>query len=296
MKPTALTLCALLGTAATANAQLSFLPQLGFENSNTSVQVNNGASFSPTGMNALKANLRADYRLKKGHGPYVSVGTAPGATAYSFKDPGSAATNFITASNALQLKLEGGYQFTSKPIRLKKTSSKPTTIQQTSLGKRCGSSYYYHQKTTATKTKQDKSLALRLQPSAGMAYFPSAGKNIIINENGYQYNAGEYKSAVVSSLGFEFDNGRQRLFTLSIFYSKGIGSLKSKELPPAENKLGSTYLNSNSSSWGMVVGIPFSLAKTKKIAAAPQPAKTYYYRHSYKSRCTGYRKACTKRI
>jgi hypothetical protein len=297
MKPTALMLCTLLGIATTANAQLSLLPQLGFENSNTSVQVNNGASFSPTGMNrAFKANLRADYRLKKGHGPYVSVGTAPGAIAYSFKDPGIAATNFTTANNPLQLKLEGGYQYTSRPIRLKKTSSKPTTIQQTSISRRCGSSYYYHRQTTATKVKQDKSLALRLQPSVGMAYFPSAEKNIIANENGYQYNAGAYKTAIVSGLGFEFDKGKQRLFTLSIFYSKGIGDLKSKEIPPIENKLGGTYLNSNSSSWGMMVGIPFSLTKTKKIAAAPQPVKTYYDRHRYRSGCTGYRGTCTRKI
>ena len=117
-----------------------------------------------------------------------------------------------------------------------------------------------------------------------------------MNESGYQYNAGDYKTAIVSGLGFEFDKGKQRLFTLSLFYSKGFGNLKSEEIPPAENKAGSTYLTSRSPSWGMMVGIPFSLAKTKKVAAVPQPTKTYSGKDGYRNGCGGYSGRCTRRI
>jgi hypothetical protein len=96
MKPAATTLMLVLLVAITANAQLSFLPQVGFEQVKTSVRVNDLPSFSPMGFaNNFKANLRMDYRFKKGHGPYIGLGSAPGAMAFSFVD----------ATNVLQILL-----------------------------------------------------------------------------------------------------------------------------------------------------------------------------------------------
>ena len=126
MKPAAFTLLPVLLVAISAKAQLSFLPQLGFERSKTLVQYNNSSSFSPIGSRANpKANLRMDYLFKKSHGPYMAVGTAPGAVAFSFNDVANAANNFKAAQNSLQWRLEGGYQYSSKPINLKKATKKP---------------------------------------------------------------------------------------------------------------------------------------------------------------------------
>jgi hypothetical protein len=191
MKPTALVLFLLCGSATTALAQLSFLPQLGFENSKTLMQVDNGSSFSPTGLNAnFRANLRIDYKFKQGFGPYVSIGTSPGSIAYSFSE---AANNFKAITNPLQLRLEGGYQYTSKPVRFKKSSKQEatkTTTQYTEVRRRCGSYYYHHKQSTATaKQKQNNSLALRLQPSVGLAYLPSAESNVEMDGSDYVYNA-----------------------------------------------------------------------------------------------------------
>jgi hypothetical protein len=298
MKPTAL-MVLLLCASTTALAQLSFLPQLGFEHSKTLMQVNNGSSFSPAGANTnFRVNLRADYKFKKGHGPYLAIGTAPGSIAYSFAD--GAVSDFKTTIHSQQLRLEGGYQYTSKAIYFKKSSRKQTanTVKQyTVTNRKCGSYYYHKQTTNSAKQKQNNSLALRLQPSVGMAYLPSAKGNFKTNDAEYLYNAGNYKTALVSGMGFEFDKGKQRLFTLSVFYSKGLDNLKEEVPPYTDDKIGNTLLASNSSSWGMTVGIPFSFAKAKKIAAVPQRTKTYSeHRSEYRYKCGAYQGRCTRRI
>jgi hypothetical protein len=70
-----------------------------------------------------------------------------------------------------------------------------------------------------------------------------------------------------------------------------------EEVPPyANDKIGNTLLNSSGSSWGMTVGVPFSFAKAKKIAAIPQRTKTYQHRSEYRYRCGSYQGRCTRRI
>jgi hypothetical protein len=299
MKPAAFTMMPVLFVAISANAQLSFLPQLGFEQSKTLVQYNNSSSFSPIGSQAnLKANLRMDYRFKKGHGPYIAVGTAPGAVAFSFNDIANAATNFKAAQNSLQWKLEGGYQYTSKPINLKKASAKQaekTTTQNTEVRSKCGSYYSYQrqERTATTAKKQDNNLNLRLQPSVGVAYLPSIKNDVVSNGSSYQYNAGNYKTAFTSGMGFEFARGKQRLFTITAFYTKGLSNLDETITSIQNNKDVNNLVSSNTSSWGLMAGVPFSFTKKQKVVLKPvttQPSRTY------RSKCQSYHGSCTRKI
>lgn len=303
MKPVAITCTLVLLIVVTANAQLSFLPQVGFDQTKTSVRVNDLPSFSPMGFASnFKANLRTDYRFKKGHGPYLSIGTAPGAMAFSFSDVANAATNFTAASNDLQLRLESGYQYTSKPINLTKPKNQTakTTAQTTETKYRCGSYSYSRQHRTATTVaaKPANNLNFRLQPSIGVAYLPSVKNDLVATGTGYQYNAGNYKTAMVSGMGFEFAKGKQRLFTLSVFYTKGLGNLDEQTITNVENeKVSNTTLNSKSSGWGMMVGVPFSFTKNKKLIAPAKTTSPTPHKEYYKSRCGSYRSSgCVRKI
>lgn len=296
MKPAAISFMLVLLVAVTANAQLSFLPQIGFEQAKTSIRVNDLSSFAPMGFATnFKANLRMDYRFKKGHGPYVALGTAPGAMAFSFSDAANAATNFSSASTALQFRMEGGYQYSSKPITLKKASQKEalkTVIQRTEIRNRCGAYYSsgsQHRKVATTK-KANNDLNLRLQPSIGVAYLPSVKNNLITSGSTYQYNAGNYKTAMVSGMGFEFGKGQQRLFTLSLFYTKGLGKMDQESIANLQNeKMTNTTLTSKSSGWGMMVGVPFSFSKNKKLIAPVKTTAPLHYKQYHKSKCGYYR-------
>ena len=303
MKRAAFTGILVLLIAISAKAQLSFLPQLGLERSKTFVDYNNVSSFSPMGSQVnFKANLRMDYRFKKGHGPYIGIGTAPGTVAFSFTDAANAATNFKAAQNPLQWKLEGGYQYTSKPITLKKAAVKKPAIKtssyNTEIRRHCGSycnSYRQRTSTNSSTAKQSSNLNLRLQPSVGLAYLPSIKDDLEVSGSNYQYNAGNYKTAITPGMGFEFAKGKQRLFTLSLFYTKAMGQAEEKIFSNVEN--GKTVTNlvssSNTSSWGLMLGVPFSFSKNKKTVAPivkKEPVR------EYKSRCEYYRSRCIRRL
>lgn len=306
MKPAAFILALVLLTAVTASAQLTFLPQIGLEQSRTSVTVNDLPSFSPMGINNnLKANLRMDYRFKKGHSPYLSFGTSPGAVAFTFAEPSTAANSFKTSAGALQWRMEGGYQYSSKPINLTRSSKKQnveSTTQREGIKRSCGSNSYYRQSKegTAAKTtaKQNNNFNLRLQPSIGVAYLPSIENDLQSYGSRYQYNAGNYKTALVSGMGFEFGKGTQRLFTLSVFYTNRLGNQDEQTIASIQNdKLANTTLNSNTSSWGMLIGVPFSFSKTRKAIAPVKPTMAPEQKQNYKSKCGGYyRSGCTRKI
>ena len=108
------------GTAA--HAQLSLLPQIGLDNSRTSINLNNTV-FNPLGNEiSPRASLRLDYKFKKGHGPFVGVATSPAVVQFSFADPNAALSQFKAAAANLQLRFEGGYGYTTKPIQLGRNS------------------------------------------------------------------------------------------------------------------------------------------------------------------------------
>jgi hypothetical protein len=76
----------------------------------------------------------------------------------------------------------------------------------------------------------------------------------------YQYNAGNWKTALLAGAGFEFGKGSTRQFTVSINYFKGIGNLDEQTISSVSGgKPVTTTLESSVSGWNMKVGIPFTL-------------------------------------
>jgi hypothetical protein len=135
-------------------------------------------------------------------------------------------------------------------------------------------------------------LSVRIQPSAGMAWVPSVKDDITSNGVTYQYRAGNWRTAFVSAMGFELGKGRERLFTVSLHYVKGLGNLDTKTLVSVENgKPFNNSFNAATSNWGMSVGIPISLTKNKK----PFAKKTEYKSHCAGS-CEQIRLRCVKKI
>ncbi len=101
---------------------------------------------------------------------------------------------------------------------------------------------------------------------------------------------------MVSGMGFEFGKGKQRLFTLSVFYTKGLDKQDEQTIANMENdKMASTTLKSNTSSWGMTVGVPFSFSKEKKAIAPVKISKPTEHQQ-YRSKCGSYRGSCTRKI
>src|SRR5687767_14489346 len=152
-------LVAVFGYAA--SAQFSLLPQVGFENSRTNISYNNLNDFSPLGVKfSPQASLRMDYKFKKGHGPFLGVSSSRSLVSFSFSDPDNGMNIFNATTGDMQLRLEGGYQYSSKPIYFNKNKSQRSSVSSKSSyyktsgqKKSCGTEYTSRSSSSCGKTK-----------------------------------------------------------------------------------------------------------------------------------------------
>ena len=306
------------------NAQkLSLTPPVGFENSRTSITYNNLQSFAPLGGEFNpQVSLRLDYKFKQGFGPYLGVSTSRSGVLYSFSDLENGMNVFTATKANMQLRMEAGYQFTTNPILFNKakpsgtSSSKARSANKSSCGSytyksNCSknyssrSSHFQSKNSTARKVVRKDSFGenknkggwVRLQPSVGIGFIPSPNTDVISKTQGglttYEYRAGNWNTALTTGMGFEFGRNKQRLLNVSVNYYSGIGNLGKQTISAVSgSKTSVANLESNSSGWGLRVGIPFTLAE-KKPAKAKSHSRTKKtgcsdrIKTEYKYRCRG---------
>ncbi len=307
MRTAALTLISFVAFAYAAKAQkFSLLPQVGFENSKTTIRYNNSSSFSPAGVIfSPQVGLQFAYQSKPGHGFFMGVASSRSTVPFSFTNPETGMTDYKTTTGDMQLRLEGGYQFSSKPFYFKKQNSKVSKPADNKIAqkKSCGS---YSYKSHCTKNKSEaarladtdklkkpainKGSWVRLQPSAGMGLIPSLKTDVITKtQNGqttYQYRAGNWNTALVTGMGFEFGKNNIRLFTLTVNYFKGIGNLDKQTISTTiGTKTLTTQLQSGVSGWNMRIGVPFTLGAKRPAIKQPIEKKAV----QPKSKCGQYK-------
>ena len=299
-------------SALAMNAQkLSLTPQVDFENSRTSVKYNDVGSFAPLGAEFNpQLSLRLDYKFKQGFGPYIGASTSRSGVLYSFNDIENGMTVYTATQANMQLRMEAGYQYTTKPIFFNKTNQ--STSKTKAPGKSSCGSYSYRSscskssssrsshcqsKNSAAKNVESKNKGgwVRLQPSMGIGYIAAPKTDIVTKTGGgqtaYEYRAGNWNTAFLTGMGFEFGRNNQRLLNVSINYFKGIGNMNT-ETVSNESGIKTSYatLESNASGWNMRVGIPFTLGEKKpgKQNSANKTKKTNCcdkMRIEYKYRC-----------
>lgn len=300
--PSLLLLC--LGSAA--SAQLSVIPQIGLENSKTSLS-SNGASFNSLGSFAMpKANLRLEYLFKKAHGAYVGFGTSPAVATISTLSPETIADNYTSSLGKTKWRLEAGYQLSTKPINFKKSSGQQKTASASSSQSQrsscmsgyrsgCGKSSY----STARTAKKNDSWNMRIQPSAGIAYTPAANNEFFIDNTAtgtvYNYKAGNWNTAVTAGINFAFAKGDNRKFIIGLQHLRGLGNLDNQTIKAfSEGKTTSTVVDSRASTWSLSFGIPLALTK-QKTKAQPVRVQPQQKTPQYRSRCGSYSR-CTRQI
>jgi len=302
--------------AFAANSQFSLRPQAGLENPKTKVSYNNLGYFSPVNQVLPQFSLRADYKFKSRVAPFVGLSTSRSLVDYSFSDPENGMSAYKASTGNTQLQLQGGLQYTTKPIYFKKQTSTSNTSKTKSSENRTntysksssccsrsssGCSRYYSschsQKSNMTeKTKApSKGWSIAFQPSAGLGYVPSDKSDIVTTTSGsqteYTYNAGNLKTALLTGLGFEFAKNKNRLFTVSVNYFKGLNDNETTFTSQTPGgKTVTTTLNSKVSGWNASLGIPIDFTKkTSTKHKAEQRTKTdcqqYRMQYQYRYRC-----------
>jgi len=275
-----------------ANAQrFTLLPQVGFENSKTKIIYNDQEAFSPTGVKfSPQASLRLNYASKKGHGFFIGAATSRSIVQFGFTDPETAKSNYTATTGNMQVRLEGGYQYSTKPLALgksKASSTKNTEKKNCSYRSHCCSRN--PGKTQQASSAKNNTSWVKIQPSAGIGYIPGVRSNVtaktVSGQPVYEYNAGNMNTSFITGVGFEFGKGSARQFTVSVNYFKGLGNLNNETITSVSSgKNVTTTLASATSGWGVRVGIPFSLK-----AKSNSQVKTQKKPQQYRSGCGGYR-------
>jgi hypothetical protein len=245
-----------------AGAQLTLTPKAGIEQSFTSVGYNNQSKFSPMGAAVSpQFAVRLDYRFKNIHGPFAGIATNRSVLAYEFTDPETGSTNFAASRGNMQMRLEAGYQVSTKPIALGKAKAAPAA-------KKSCAGY------SSRAVKNSEPMNVRIQPFAGMAFVPDPATALTSNNAMYSYKAGNWSSAVIAGTNFELGKGSARKFVIGVQYLKGVGNLDNETLVTLpESKAVTTQLRSGASAWNVTVGVPITLAKKKVAVVAPAKAK-----------------------
>ncbi len=299
MKKLILPLFALITYAS--NAQLSIVPQVGVETFRTTIKSGDFSSFSPLGQQFTPSlAVRMAYTSRSGQGAFFGVATSSPAVDFKFTNPQNAQTSYTASASGLQLRLEAGYQFTSKPITIGKpvyknnyagkNGQKNSAAKQNgcsrSMCSRMKNSQSDYKKAAAGKMKQDNRLYMRIKPSLGLAIVPTGSRMETETKGGqtvYSYRAG-LNTALIAGTAFEFGSRNQAKLLVSINYLKGLGNNTQTVTNNEGSKTTSTAFSSKTSGFNINVGIPFSFSKKTKIIQNRQSSTPSRYGH-----CRGYK-------
>ena len=272
MRKAALTSLVFVACGFATNAQLSVSPRVGIEQAFNCVKYNNTSCINPISPNiSPQVSVRADYLFNKVHGPFVGIASNRSLVTYEFTNPETGDKEFTSSQGDWKLRLEAGYQVSSKPISLGKTAKQPATTVSTANLSPCAAARM--QQVMATTVPQKPVMSLRIQPYAGMAFVPNPEQAVTTTvksgETVYQYNAGNWTSAFITGVNLAFAKGTVNKYVLEIQYLKGIGNMHTETFNTStENKLVTTQLSSSSAAWNINVGIPLSFSKNKQPVAA----------------------------
>ena len=281
-----------------ANAQFTLLPQIGMESSRTTIKSSEFAAFSPKGMQfAPLLAARLGYSSKSGHGAFLGVATSSPSVQFNFTDPQTARSSYKASAEDLQLRLEGGYQYVTKPIALSKPGNSNKYGHRACGGQQhtCAGHTNCHQNTAShcgksaiKSASQSKGWFMRIKPSAGLAFLPSENEietETKAGQTNYEYKAG-WNTALIAGTAFEFGTRKESRFVVSINYLKSLGS-NSQTLNTVNNNKSTAYtFQSNTSSFNVSIGIPINL---KKKSTVTPPSQHKQCNGSHMSRCGQYR-------
>ena len=288
------------------NAQFSIQPQIGLENSRTSIKSNGFSSFSPMGMQLdPRLAARMGYRFKMGHGVFVGVATGSQGVKLKFNDPQAAATTYTSTGRGLQLHLEGGYQYSTKPIALGKAGSankvrqrcggeaQHSCISKAGCGQYRSSSHCSKASGRATATSTNKGMYMRIVPSARLAFRPSGTQKIgtatAAGQTIYEYATG-WNTAFIAGTAFEFGNRKQSNFVVSINFLKSLGNNKETINNVVNGKPNATTFTSDASYFSINLGIPIHLKKNNVSSQKKEYIqRKECIRSTYQHRCGQYR-------
>jgi len=311
MRP-AILLCLAVAFACEANAQFTILPQIGFENTETEITYNKGKAFSPLCENiSPQAAVRFSYNFKNASGPFLGFATSRSVVQYGFTDPETGMNAYTASKGPTQFRLEGGYQFSSKRIYFSNAPAEHHSLcsQYQKLAQlfSCGGTHPNNcsgnkDNTVKTNAKtKDSRVWMRIQPLIGVAYLPNTPHSDISTKSGagqpvYEYNAGNWTTALLTGVNFEFGKEAQSKFIISLNCVNSLCTGAKSITTGTENKSTTTTLKSYATGCNVRIGIPISFTKKQSVSKQQASEPTYKPEHRCGQYNGYYGGHCTRKI
>lgn len=224
--------------------KLTLVPQIGVQSIKTKLEYSDIPNLDHKIFNgAAYLGVRFVYESKKGHGPYIGIGTGGAGSGYEISE--RSLSSFGYSKTSSPLKLELGYQWNTKPVYFKK-------ILNNNLSK------------VQFEQLNNKGWHVRFQPNIGIAsHLGNAGYTLTgamgnVKDSSTYY--GNKNFALTTGINFVFGKNNRDKFSLSFNYVKGFGDLE-RTFINYNSKRG--ILSSNGTSWNITFSIPITLLKRK---------------------------------
>jgi hypothetical protein len=241
-------LLALIAPLFTMAQELVLTPQVGVQSSNTKVGYNNSPYFLPSRAATGLAGFRLTYQSKKGHGPYIGFGLATTTTTYKLADPVNKYSSYQGAMTDI-FRIEGGYQWNTKPIYLKRI-------------------WDNHMSADEFARLKNKGWSVRIQPYAGFGMQLRNGntgyETVQTNDGSITTYYGKRNWNITTGLNFEFGKNDKKKFTLGFSFIQGLGGMQTTVIDRTYNGTNyQTQLYNRSSGFNVTLGIPLTLWKKR---------------------------------
>jgi hypothetical protein len=239
----------LLFPITTLAQQLTITPQVGIQSANTKITFNNSPYTSPYRTSTSYFGARIVYESKHGHGPYLNLALGTSTNTYQISDPSSPFLATFKPAQTDVFRLEGGYQWNSKPVYFKRIWNNKISAEDFAR-------------------MEKKGWYVQFQPFVGLGYN-------LRNGSGYEQVNIDHGTITTSSTGgnflfssgllMEFGKNGKKKFSLSFNYVAGLNAGQSTMIDRTINGVNyQTHLFNRSSGFNVTLGVPFTLWKKKE--------------------------------
>lgn len=243
-------LIALLFPVFSFSQRLTLTPQAGIQTAPTRVLLNNSPYAAPYRTSTAYVGVRLAYQSKQGHGPYLNLALGTSGNTYQLSEHGMLFPNAFKQAMTDVFRVEGGYQWNSKPLYFKRIWDNNLSAEEfAKLAK--------------------KGWFVRLQPFAGLALEQRNGNTddrMAFINNGTVSTYSSNRNLVFSTgLNLEFGKNGKQAFTLGFNYIVGLRGGQTTIIDRTVNGVNyHTHLFNRSSGFNVTLGVPLTIWKKRR--------------------------------
>ena len=233
-----------------SNAQrLTITPQAGIQTASTRVLYNNSPYAAPYRSSAAYVGVRLAYQSKHGHGPYLNLALGTSTNTYRLSEHNSIFNTSFKQAMTDVIRIEGGYQWNSKPLYFKRIWDNSMSAEE--FSKLAKKGWY-----------------VRLQPFVGLGLHQrnGIGYDLWSVSDGTVTTYSSDRNLILSTgLNMEFGKNGKSKFALGFNYVGGLSGGQTTFINRRINGADyQTHLFNRGTGFNITLGVPLTIWKKRR--------------------------------